>query len=130
MKLLVVGLRGTGIEIAKNCLLQGVSSLALYDPKAVAVADTGANFFLAAEDVGRPRDGVCRPRLQELNPDASVTVADTLDEALVGSMTCVVFTRAGKGCENPNFKGSYLGRFPLVLADFWTSDHPSERSRP
>ena len=37
--------------------------------------------------------------------------------------------RAGKGCEIPNFKGSYLGRFPLVLADFWTSDHLSERSR-
>ena len=29
MKLLVVGLRGTGVEIAKNCLLQGVSSLTL-----------------------------------------------------------------------------------------------------
>ena len=38
-------------------------------------------------------------------------------------------TRAGKGCEIPNFKGSYLGHFPLVLADFWTSDHLSERSR-
>ena len=38
--------------------------------------------------------------------------------------------RAGKGCEIPNFKGSYLGRFPLVLADILTSDHLSERSRP
>ena len=38
-------------------------------------------------------------------------------------------TRAAKGCEIPNFKGSSLGRFPLVLADFWTSDHLSERSR-
>jgi WD40 repeat protein len=28
-----------------------------------------------------------------------------------------------------NFKGSYRGPFPLVLADFWTSDHLSERSR-
>ena len=37
--------------------------------------------------------------------------------------------RAAKGCEIPNFKGSYLGRFPLVLADFWTSDQLSERSR-
>ena len=37
--------------------------------------------------------------------------------------------RAGKGCEPPNFKGSSLGRFPLVSADFWTSDHLSERSR-
>jgi hypothetical protein len=38
-------------------------------------------------------------------------------------------TRAGKESEIPNFKGSYLGRFPLVSADFWTSDHLSERSR-
>ena len=42
----------------------------------------------------------------------------------------LVKLRAGKGCEIPNFKGSYLGRFPLVLADFWTSDHLLERSRP
>ena len=40
-----------------------------------------------------------------------------------------VFHGAAKGCENPNFKGSYLGRFPLVSADFSTSDHLSERSR-
>ena len=37
--------------------------------------------------------------------------------------------RAGKESEIPNFKGSYLGRFPLVSADFWTSDHLLERSR-
>ena len=29
----------------------------------------------------------------------------------------------------PNFKGADLGRVPLVSADFWTSDHRSERSR-
>jgi hypothetical protein len=37
--------------------------------------------------------------------------------------------RAGQESEIPNFKGSSLGRFPLVSADFWTSDHLSERSR-
>jgi len=36
--------------------------------------------------------------------------------------------RAGQESEIPNLKGSYLGRFPLVLADFWTSDHLLERS--
>ena len=36
---------------------------------------------------------------------------------------------AGKESEIPNFKGSDLGRFPLVSADFWTSDHLSERPR-
>ena len=40
----------------------------------------------------------------------------------------LVKARAGES-EIPNFKGSDLGRFPLVSADFWTSDHLSERSR-
>jgi hypothetical protein len=40
-----------------------------------------------------------------------------------------VLDRAGQESEIPNFKGSFLGRFPLVSADFWTSDHLSERSR-
>ena len=43
--------------------------------------------------------------------------------------TRLVQHRAGKESEIPNFKGSYLGRFPLVSADLWTSDHLSERSR-
>jgi len=37
--------------------------------------------------------------------------------------------RAGQESEIPNFKGFDLGHFPLVLADLWTSDHLSERSR-
>ena len=53
-----------------------------------------------------------------------------VDARLRHGVHAVVKRRAGKGCENPNFKGSYLGRFPLVSADFWTSDHLSERSRP
>jgi len=49
-------------------------------------------------------------------------VRQSLEDALVDA-------RAGKECEIPNFKGSDLGRFPLVSADFWTSDHLSERYR-
>ena len=37
--------------------------------------------------------------------------------------------RAAQESEIPNFKGSDLGHFPLVSADFWTSDHLSERPR-
>jgi len=40
-----------------------------------------------------------------------------------------VANRAGKVSEIPNFKGSFLGRFSLVSADFWTSDHLLERPR-
>jgi hypothetical protein len=41
----------------------------------------------------------------------------------------IVADGAGKERDVPNFKGSSLGRVPLVSADFWTSDHLSERPR-
>jgi len=47
----------------------------------------------------------------------------------LGHLECAAGARAAKESELPDFKGSYLGRFPLVSADFWTSDHLSERSR-
>ena len=50
-------------------------------------------------------------------------------EALNLGGRVLVTCGAGQESEIPNFKASYLGRFPLVLADFWTSDHLSERSR-
>jgi hypothetical protein len=46
-----------------------------------------------------------------------------------GAALAAVPDRAGQESEIPNFKGSFLGRFPLVSADFWTSDHLSERPR-
>ena len=47
----------------------------------------------------------------------------------VGYCYDLVNRRAAQESEIPNFKGSYLGRVPLVSADFWTSDHLSERPR-
>jgi hypothetical protein len=49
--------------------------------------------------------------------------------SFVRSLYFAVSARAAQESEIPNFKGSYLGHFPLVLADFWTSDHLSGRSR-
>ena len=66
----------------------------------------------------RTIDGLLLDALQQALPEAGGTVA----ELCAGD-------GAAKESEIPNFKGSYLGRFPLVSADFWTSDHLSERSR-
>ena len=59
---------------------------------------------------------------------AVVVTSGSSSESLYDDTTSVD-TRAAKESEIPNFKGSYLGRFPLVLANSWTSDHLSERSR-
>ncbi|KAF2162515.1 hypothetical protein M409DRAFT_27139 [Zasmidium cellare ATCC 36951] len=71
---LIVGLRGLGVEIAKNVALAGVKSLTLYDPKPAAIQDLSSQFFLHPEDVGKPRAAVTQPRVSELNPYTPVDI--------------------------------------------------------
>jgi len=71
---LICGLRGLGVEIAKNIALAGVKSLSLYDPEPAAIADLSSQFFLQPDDVGKPRDEVTAPRVAELNAYTPVYV--------------------------------------------------------
>lgn len=71
---LIVGLKGLGVEIAKNVALAGVKSLTLYDPTPVTIADLSSQFFLRPDDIGKPRDQVTVPRVAELNAYTPVTV--------------------------------------------------------
>ncbi|MCJ1314243.1 hypothetical protein MMC25_007923 [Agyrium rufum] len=71
---LIAGMRGLGVEIAKNIALAGVKSLTLYDPAQVAISDLSSQFFLRPEDVGKPRAEVTAPRVAELNAYTPVSV--------------------------------------------------------
>ena len=71
---LIVGLRGLGVEIAKNIALAGVKSLTLHDPQPVAISDLSSQFFLHESDVGQPRAEVTAPRVAELNSYTPVHV--------------------------------------------------------
>ncbi|KAI0320611.1 ubiquitin activating enzyme [Amylostereum chailletii] len=64
---LIVGLEGLGVEIAKNIVLAGVKSVTIYDPEPVRVQDLSTQFFLREEDIGKPRAVAAVPRLAELN---------------------------------------------------------------
>ncbi|CAG8970781.1 hypothetical protein HYALB_00001568 [Hymenoscyphus albidus] len=74
---LIVGLKGLGVEIAKNIALAGVKSLTVYDPAPAAIADLSSQFFLHPEDVGKPRATVTAPRLAELNAYTPVSVHES-----------------------------------------------------
>ena len=52
LKVLIVGMRGLGVETAKNLILAGPKSVTLYDPTTVAIGDLSANFYIAEGDVG------------------------------------------------------------------------------
>ncbi|KAF9782726.1 ubiquitin activating enzyme [Thelephora terrestris] len=64
---LIVGLDGLGIEIAKNIALAGVKSLTIFDSQPVTIKDLGTQFFLRESDIGKPRAEATLSRLAELN---------------------------------------------------------------
>jgi len=55
MRVLIVGMRGLGVETAKNLILAGPGSVDIHDPEHVAIEDLGANFYLREEHVGKVR---------------------------------------------------------------------------
>lgn len=49
---LISGLGGLGVEIAKNVILGGVKSVTLHDNVVCQIADLGSQFYLTEEDIG------------------------------------------------------------------------------
>jgi ubiquitin-activating enzyme E1 len=45
---LIVGMKGLGVEIAKNVALAGVKSVTIYDPAPVEIADLGTQVWFCA----------------------------------------------------------------------------------
>ena len=74
LRVLIVGLRGLGIEIAKNIVLSGIKELKISDENIALINDLGSNFFLSEKDIGKPRDISCLTKLRELNSYVSVDV--------------------------------------------------------
>ncbi|ETW83841.1 hypothetical protein HETIRDRAFT_34260 [Heterobasidion irregulare TC 32-1] len=64
---LIVGMEGLGVEIAKNIVLAGVKSVTIYDPEPVRIQDLSTQFFLRENDIGKPRAQAAVGRLAELN---------------------------------------------------------------
>ena len=80
-KILIVGLRGLGIEVAKNIILSGPERVSLFDPEYVKINDLGSNFYLSNEDIQNKlrRDEACLKKLIELNPYVKCDIMEGFD---------------------------------------------------
>jgi hypothetical protein len=74
--ILLVGLGGLGVEIAKNLALAGVKSLTLHDPRTIELADLSSQFYCTEADVGKNRAAVSRDRLADLNQYVKIDVLE------------------------------------------------------
>lgn len=45
LNIFIYEMKGLGVEIAKNIILSGPSSVTIYDPNATKINDLGTNFF-------------------------------------------------------------------------------------
>ncbi|XP_041275819.1 SUMO-activating enzyme subunit 1, partial [Pyrgilauda ruficollis] len=71
-RVLLVGLRGLGAEVAKNLILAGVRGLTLLDHQQVSPEDSRAQFLIPAGSLGRNRAEASLERAQSLNPMVEV----------------------------------------------------------
>lgn len=90
---LISGLGGLGVEVAKNVILGGVKSVTLHDSVACSFNDLSSQFYLTENDVGKNRAEVSCPKLAELNSYVPVKAfTGVLSESYLKQFKVVVLT--------------------------------------
>ncbi|KAL4461677.1 hypothetical protein ABPG72_016686 [Tetrahymena utriculariae] len=94
LKIFLSGLRGVGIETAKNLILSGPSAVCLHDDSLAEVANMGCNFYLKPEHIGKvTRAEASLGQLKELNPYCKVSVhTGQITKELLADFDVVVIT--------------------------------------
>jgi len=73
-KICALGSGAVASEILKNLVLPGVAHFTVIDNKKVTVADTGNNFFVSYDALGKSRAKVVTELLKELNEDIQTAI--------------------------------------------------------
>ncbi|XP_062579325.1 ubiquitin-like modifier-activating enzyme 1 isoform X2 [Saccostrea cucullata] len=127
---LIAGMKGLGVEIAKNVVLGGVKSVTIQDTENTDWNDLSSQFFLGEKDIGKNRAEVTCPELAELNTYVPVNQStEPLTEAFVKAFQVVVLTNSnleeqikiGEICHKNNIKFISVdtkGLFAELFCDF------------
>lgn len=127
---LVSGMRGLGVEIAKNVILGGVRSVTIHDEGVAEWRDLSSQFYLREEDLGKNRAEVSQARLAELNSYVPVTgYTGPLTEDYLTKFQAVVLTNStldeqqslGEFCHSKGIKlivADTRGLFGQLFCDF------------
>ncbi|RMZ94855.1 ubiquitin-like modifier-activating enzyme 1 [Brachionus plicatilis] len=129
--ILISGMGGLGVEIAKNVVLGGVKSVTIHDTENVTYEDLSTQFFLHENDIGKNRAVTTQSLLAELNTYVPVNVLDAkpLSVEHLKSFQVVVLTSSsteeqlvfGKFCHENDIKfivAETRGIFGQIFCDF------------
>ena len=131
LKILIIGLRGYGIEIAKNIILSNPNQVSIFDEQISQINDLGCNYFLTNENVinKERRDHACFKKLTELNPTTKIVIENDyiskikeFDVVIITEiMKSDIINKINKECHDNNKGFIYtlsLGLTGFVFSDF------------
>ncbi|KAF4526242.1 hypothetical protein B566_EDAN001927, partial [Ephemera danica] len=115
---LISGLGGLGVEIAKNVILGGVKSVTLHDTKACSLADLSSQYYLKESDIGQNRAEASCTHLAELNSYVPIkTFTGKLDEDYVKQFKVVVLTESTLEEQLRISQVTHSNNIALIVAD-------------
>lgn len=92
---LISGLKGLGVEVAKNVILAGVKSVTIHDPEQCSIEDISSQYYVTEKDLGKNRAEVTVEKLSELNTYVPVSVhSEALTEEFLSNFQVVVLTNS------------------------------------
>jgi ubiquitin-activating enzyme E1 len=90
---LISGLGGLGVEVAKNVILAGVKSVTLHDQQNCEIADLSSQFYVSEASIGQNRAEVSCGQLSELNHYVPTTAyTGELTEEFIKGFRVIVLT--------------------------------------
>ncbi|XP_063793713.1 SUMO-activating enzyme subunit 1 isoform X2 [Pseudophryne corroboree] len=141
-RVLLVGLRGLGAEVAKNLILAGVKGLTLLDHRQVSEEDSRAQFLIPTGSLGRNRAEASLERAQNLNPMVDVKVdtenieekpEDFFNQFDAVCLTCCprdLLVKVDQICHKHNIKffmGDVFGYHGSMFADLGEHEFVEEK---
>lgn len=83
-KVLICGIGGLGVEIAKNLILGGIRHVTIQDTKSVDMWDLSSQYYLNEDAIGQNRATASLDFLAELNDSVTVEcLTDPITEEMV-----------------------------------------------
>lgn len=97
LKIIIIGLRGLGVEIAKNLILTGPKEVLVYDKNISKINDLGSNFYMNEDDVNKKtREEACYKKLCSLNPYVKVTKYEGNIKNIINKYNLIIITEIMK----------------------------------
>ncbi|KAM8711079.1 hypothetical protein ACLKA7_000242 [Drosophila subpalustris] len=116
--ILLSGLGGLGLEIAKNVILGGVKSITLHDTATCTLNDLSSQFYLTQSDIGKNRAEASCAQLAELNSYVrTLSYTGPLTDECLAKYRVIVLTNSDAAEQERIGKFAHDNNIALIIAE-------------